>query len=103
MNESSAGTTASPKPSSIIWTPRWATSPRSAFTRSITDPGDWPIGAMGAAVLVASETAKLAGLSLARDAGSTDHFTSFLHLRRRSGWSLRPTRLPAARTWAHST
>ena len=38
------------------------------------DPGDWPIGAMGAAVLVASETAKLAGLSLARGAGSTDHF-----------------------------
>ena len=38
------------------------------------DPGDWPIGAMGAAVLVASEAAKLAGLSLARLAGSAGHF-----------------------------
>ena len=38
------------------------------------DPGDWPIGAMGAAVLAASEAAKLAGLSLARLAGSAGHF-----------------------------
>ena len=38
------------------------------------DPGDWPIGAMGAAVLVASEAAKLAGLFLARLAGSAGHF-----------------------------
>ena len=38
------------------------------------DPGDRPIGAMGAAVLVASEAAKLAGLSLARLAGSAGHF-----------------------------
>ncbi len=38
------------------------------------NPGEWPIGAMGSSVLVASEAAKLAGLSLARLAGPTGHF-----------------------------
>jgi hypothetical protein len=35
---------------------------------------DWPIGAMGAAVLVAAEAAKIVGRSLALSSGSAPHF-----------------------------
>lgn len=58
---------------SVGWTD-WSAEISPWPVQARCDPGEWPIGAMGAAVLVASEAAKLAGLSLARLAGSGGHF-----------------------------
>lgn len=58
---------------SVGWTD-WSAEIAPWPVQARCNSGEWPIGAMGAAVLVASEAAKLAGLSLAKLAASAGHF-----------------------------
>lgn len=58
---------------SVGWTD-WSAEIAPWPVQARCDPRQWPIGAMGAAVLVASEAAKLAGLSLARLVGPVGHY-----------------------------